>query len=290
MTQTELGAIFAVMLQIYDKPIFFTALAMAVLGTTAPANATSVPGEVVCTPETGYADSVTGFHAEAANCLALDLSDVEIQIADRTAMLTQRNRSAFNLAPLNARASLGYAARLHAMELAAREQASHTDSLDRSHLDRLRILDRRAVFGASGANIAVVPAGTSPEDAFNALIADPVNAENLTRDVFTHSAVGVAESTNGDVYVVQLFAQVDGELDAPAPIILNTPLSVSASLDNSGFHQSGWRLEAGDSTLRRASGEMVRAPIFGSGTGFIEIEAELGTATYRLKGPAIDYR
>lgn len=283
-----------VMLQFYDKALAVSVLALAAL--TAPAQADVASATLppaACDLTDGYGAGVHAFNAEVAACLNESDADAHAETATRISALTERHRARFDMAPLEMRESLDAAARAHALDMAARGYAAHADDLGRSHSQRLRMIDRSLLVGASGANIVVVPAGMDPIDIFNALIGDPVNADNLTRDAFTHSGLGLAASEDGKLYVVQLFAQVDGELDQPLPLALPPMAELGAHFTDARFEQAGWRLERADGVaLTRGGGETLTASArtLEPGTAYLDIEAVMGTDTYRLAGPAVATR
>lgn len=278
------------MLQFYDKAFAASVLALAALAAPVSADVADSASSA-CDLSDGYASGVIGFTAEAEACLAQHQHDAHAETHAGVMALTERHRARFNLDGFETRATLDMAATAHAMDMAARGYAAHADELGRSHSERLRMFDRTLLVGASGANITIVPAGTDPVDVFNALISDPVNAANLTRDVFTHAGLGMAESADGRTYVVQVFAQVDGELDTALPLTLSNLADVEASFIDPRFSQAGWRLETADGVaLRRGNGERIAARALDGVTAYLDIEATLGTQTYQLSGPAVEAR
>ena len=277
------------MLQFYDKKMILSALAVAALAGSASATAADRETEpIACDLSDGYASSVDAYVGEATSCLATAETGDVAAVDARIRALTERHRARNNMAPLADRVSLNEAARAHAMDMAVRSYAAHVSPEGLNHMDRVRRLDRTGLYGAMGANITIVPAGTDPIDAFNALISDPVNAQNLTREVFTHSGIGVAKAEDGRLYIVQVLAQLDGELNQPAPITLARSVRVSAEFADTRFEQTGWRLESGDA-VRLASGGTsgISARSLPAETGLIEINARLGTEVYALQGPAL---
>ncbi len=275
------------MLQFYDKYWTLSVLALAAL--TVPANAEPAASDG-CELSDGYARELPAFMAEADACLAREVTAPAKATAERIAVLTERLRAKAGLAAFATRDSLDRAARAHALDMAARGYVAHSDPEGRNHLDRLRALDRTLLVGATGANVAVVPKSYGPIDAFNALIEDEVNRENLTRSSFTHAGVGVAEGPDA-LYLVQVFAQVDGELETPLPLRLPALASVKAELLNPRFEPEAWRLEASDGRpVRRGLGTTILARNGGpdaDGPYYLEIDARLGTAVYALNGPMV---
>lgn len=276
-----------VMLQIYDK--LWTASVLALAALTVPA-AAETGGTGGCDLSDGYARDVPAFVAEAEACLAVSVTAPAEATAERIAILTERLRAKAGLEPFGTRQSLDEAARAHALDMAARGYVAHEDPEGRHHLDRLRALDRTLLVGATGANVAAVPKNLDPIAAFNALIADPINLENLTRASFTHAGVGVAEGEDA-FYLVQVFAQVDGELETPLPLRLPALASVKADLLNPQFETEAWRLEAADGRpVRRGRGTTILARDGAPGDEgpyFLKIDARLGTSVYALNGPMV---
>lgn len=275
------------MLQKYDKLLATTALAIAALAGPAIAD---VSGDLpACDLSEGYANSAVGFSAQLESCLAdqsntVHRGDVEANVL----ALTQRHRSRLGIDELQTRDSLHQAAQAHALDMAARSYAAHKDPEGRGHLHRVRTLDRSVLIGSAGANIAAGQLD-SDTDAFDALTADPVNRDNLSRDAFSHVGVGAAQAPNGTVYVVQLFAQIDGELETPIPAALGPGAKLDASFVDTGFEHVGWSLtdEAGR-LLDRGYGERVTATLDAAQSAFINVDvARHGGDTYSLKGPRV---
>lgn len=242
-----------------------------------------------CDLSEGYANNTAAFSAQLESCLAdqsttVHRGDVEANVL----ALTQRHRSRLGLDELETRSSLDMAAQAHALDMAARSYAAHKDLEGRGHLHRVRTLDRSVLIGSAGANIAAGGLGTGV-DAFNALTADPVNRDNLSRDAFSHVGVGAAEAADGTIYVVQLFAQIDGELETPIPAALSSSAKLDASFVDAGFEHVGWSLtdEAGR-LLDRGYGERVTATLDAAQSAFINVDvARHGGDTYSLKGPRV---
>lgn len=276
------------MLQKYDKTISLAALAFAALAGTAMADISTVENAAAnCHLADGYSADVGAFNAEVEACTEFSASPAERAVADTIAALTERHRARNDMAPLSTRTSLDVAARAHALDMAANAYAAHTDPSGLDHLDRMRRLDRTALFGASGANITVVDARTPSIEMFNALISDPVNAANLTREEFSHAGLGVAESPDGHMVIVQVFARIDGELEAPMAVSLSAPHPADIRFTDPRLTRAGWRISMdGTNRSTRGTGEAI-SPRTLTGTGQIEIDATLRTETYALSGPAV---
>ncbi|MEM1105132.1 MAG: CAP domain-containing protein [Pseudomonadota bacterium] len=281
------------MLQFYDikSVVMGSAIALAFAVVATPAHGAAASSQPAagdaCMLEDGFASAPGAFADEVAACAAAGQSSETVSYAAEVAALSERHRAKFNLPALGARTSLTVAAEAHALDLAARGYAGHASPEGLTHLDRLRRLDRSALFSATGGNIVILAPGTSAVDAFAALISDPVNAENLRRDAFTDSGVGVAKASDGRVIVVQVFARMDGELEAPLPLRIVETASASISELEPGFHSHQLAL--------RPVGARVAAPIsrqivpsrHARGEAGLELEAQLGTALFSLYGPVV---
>ena len=273
------------MLQFYDKPWSIAVLAFAALSAPfAAADSAEAPPASVCNPGDGYGVSLGDYIDEARACLdQVDDEALEAHAAD-VSLLMQRLREKRGAGSLGEHAGLKAAAGMHALDMAARDFASHEDPEGRGHEARIRAMSRQLVFGAVGANITVVNGNASAVDIYNALIADEVSRKNLFRDVFTHSGLGLARA-DGRIYVVQLFAQVDGELSRPLP----GPLAdISVKFVDSGFEMEGWRVNNSDGwTIARGKAPRLNAASLNTTTGYLTLEARRGTDIYSLKGPAV---
>ncbi len=270
------------MLQFYDKTWAVSVLAFAALA--APVSLAHGAPEDSCDLSNGYALNADAFDAEAKACLAATtrLADVE----DRIRALSDRQRAKAGMAPLKTRAALNDAARLHALDMAARGYTKHSDLEGRSHLQRVRMLDRTLLVGAFGANVAAIP-GEDSIDAFNALIGDSANRRNLVRDEFSHLGVGAAAS-DGMLYVVQLFAQADGELRRALPFALTDRSALKAEFADAGFTPIGWRLENAEGrTLAQGRGDRLHRRMDIDEPAYLEVAVSRDLQTYYLKGPMV---
>ncbi|MEM1149672.1 MAG: CAP domain-containing protein [Pseudomonadota bacterium] len=279
---------FELMLQFYDKRGISKSLiaAAACIALGQPASADIFETEpALCDLSNGLSPEPAAFVGEAGACMdkasAVSLEEVEAQIS----ALSERHRARYGLEPLIVRDSLTRAARTHAMDMVTRSYASHVSPEGLGHSDRLRRLDRSAFFGATGASIVVLEADTTAIDAFNAIISEPVNAENLRRTTFSHSGVGVATAADGTLVVVQLFAKVDGLLDTPLPPRIVSDQSADLRLIDADFRMDGLQLASlQDGNVAPVARSIVPAR-HRQGTAGLEMEASLGTTTFTLHGP-----
>lgn len=241
-----------------------------------------------CDLSDGYKLSPAAFSTEAEACLeGVDGIAVETWMESEIRRQTLERRSSENLEHLDNLSSLNEAARLHAMDMVARQYAAHNDHEGRTHLDRVRILDRQRLIGASGANLVVLPASNSPAEAFAAMMSDEANAGNVSREAFTHMGVGAA-SDGQRTYVVQLFARVDGALDSPLPLVVNAQTNLAANYSNAAFAPVGWRLESVDGeTVASGLNERLYARNVSADFSRLNIDVAYGNDTYTLKGPIV---
>lgn len=201
---------------------------------------------------------------------------------------TDRVRAGDNRASLIPLTSLQQAARIHAMDMAARNYAGHADLEGRSHLERVRMLDRSVLIGAAGANIAIIEGTQHDAGAvFDALRRDPVNASNMTRSAFTHTGVGIAEA-NGRTYIVQLFARVDGRLEAPLPVYLAGSHNVHATFEEAGLEPVAWRLTSPDGdTIDRGYGSTMTSSLRPGQRAYLTLDVARNDTEFAIRGPIV---
>ena len=132
------------------------------------------------------------------------------------------SRRTLALSALDTHLGLAGVASAHARDMAEKGYVGYADTSGVPLLDQVRIAERQSLIGSFASNIAVLPAGATPAQIHAALLSDPGNAENLTRG-FTHAGMGTHEA-DGRLYVVQLFARIDGSLNQPLPLKLNSTL------------------------------------------------------------------
>lgn len=275
------------MLQIYDKTIAVSALALAALAASAMADTPNTIG-TACDLSNGYETSASAFALEADACLkAAPATSVRSDLEDTIRTLTERNREKLAMDGFESRIGLDKAARAHAIDMASRSYVAHEDLEGRGHLHRVRTLDRSVLIGAAGANVTALPTNDGVA-AFDALTSDANNMRNLSHSAFSHMGVGVAEDENGYIYVVQLFAQVDGELAEPLPASLPSISRLQANFAEAGFTPLGWELvDDNGRMLDRGLGRRIQADLAPGASAFLTIKAELNGDTYALKGPRV---
>ncbi len=270
------------MLRFYDTLRTASLLALAAAG-----GALAAQAEAACDLSDGYGDTLTAYVGEVDACLASSdafAADTE----DAIFALTNEARSQKGTDALERRASLDKAARAHALDMAARNYAGHSDLEGRGHVYRMRAIDRQVLAGATGANVVVMKADASADEVYEMIRADAANRKNLTRDTFTDTGLGVARS--GDqLYVVQMLTTVDGELDSPLPLALADATSFRPKINERLFRTAGWNL-TDESGNRVAGSSLMRMNADSLGTvetAYLDFLVELDADTYVLKGPLV---
>ena len=269
------------MLQINYKYLSISALALAALGLTAYADSS-------CDLTDGLSAQPAAFQQETEACfegLNGVKSDPQLQIELRR--LTEAARSERGNKDLANLVSLSEAARIHGYDMAVRDYVAHDDPEGRSHLDRVRLLDRRVLIGAFGANMAVVDENATAEEAFAALMADPANVANLNRTAFDHMGIAAIRA-DGRIYLIQLFARVDGQLEAPLPANMSQRTDLKAVFAESRAEPVGWSVVSADGdVLAKGIGDTAPASSLKGQSGYLNIDMALGKDLYTLKGPAV---
>jgi len=266
---------------LYRKYKYLSVSIAAVLAVSGAAFAADV-----CDLSDGFEQTLIGFNSEAEACLeGVDGLTVQsfVESEIRRKADTQRDNGAvlLNLASLNE------AARLHAFDMATRGFIAHADLEGRGHADRLRMLERKRLIGATGANMVILSADATPEAVFEAIISDTENARNMTRDSFTHMGIGAVEA-EGRLYVVQLFARVDGELDQAVPLTLGKRTDLRVSYADANIQSVGWRLEnTRGGTLARGNNPQIVSPPAAVKQAGLSVDVTVGSNIYTLKGPII---
>ncbi|MFT5776933.1 MAG: hypothetical protein ACI9NG_002912 [Hyphomonas sp.] len=269
------------MLQIRYRFMSLSVLAIAAL--TLPATAAST-----CDLADGLPLDPAVFNQEVSACYdSQGDSKQDARLERQLIDATDRVRADQNKAALVPLASLEQAARIHAMDMAARDYAGHADPEGRSHLERVRMIDRTVLIGAAGANIAIVEGEHDAADLFGALRHDPVNADNMTRSAFTHTGIGVATG-NGRTYIVQLFARVDGQLQAPLPVHISGNENIRATFEDKGLQPVAWRLTspAGD-TIARGYGSTMTGSLQPGQQAYLTLDIARNNTEFAIRGPIV---
>ena len=240
-----------------------------------------------CDLSDGYGVTPAAFQKEADACLeGINGLTTDTYMANQLLALAGEQRASQGVSELQSLSSLIDAARLHAYDMAVRGYAAHEDPEGRTHLDRVRMMERSRLIGAFGANVVIVKAGTSAEDIQKAMMADKANAANFKRNEFDHMGIAAVEA-NGMMYVVELFARIDGRLDAPMPVVAAPRTNLAANY-NDKLEPVGWSVvSANGETLMRGIGDKLPASIPSMAEGFLQVDVALGKDVYTLKGPAI---
>ena len=269
------------MLHMTYKYLSVSALAFAVL--SGPSFAGSA-----CDLSDGFGMTPAAFASEAEACLeGLDGVKADTFLENELRRLAGERRVHQGESDFASLASLNEAARLHAYDMAVRGYAAHEDLEGRTHLDRVRMIDRSRLIGAFGANVVVVKAGQSAEAIQAVIEADAANTSNFTRGEFDHIGIGAVES-NGMLYIVELFARVDGKLNAPLPAVAKPGMNLAAAFSDDKLEPVGWSVvSASGQTLMRGIGHRLPSTLPTIKEGYLQMDVAHGTDVYTLKGPVI---
>ena len=254
------------MLHNASKFLAVSALAFAVLSGPSFAGTS-------CDLTDGYGMSPSAFIEEAETCLeGFDGVYTDTFMANELLRLAGEQRAVQGVPEIESLSSLIKAARLHAYDMAVRGYASHEDPEGRSHLDRVRMVERSRLIGAFGAK---------------AIMADPENAANFKRAEFDHMGIAAIES-NGLLYIVELFARVDGTLATPLPAVAAPNANLAANFSDEKLEPVGWSVVSPNGkTLMRGVGRKLPASLPHIEEGFLQMDVALGKDVYTLKGPAL---
>ena len=269
------------MLQKQYRYMSISALALAALGLTANA-------QQACDLSDGLGLQPAAFQTETEACFeGLNGVTPDTFMQGQLGQFAAADRSDAGKASLTNLATLNEAARIHAYDMAVRGYVAHEDMEGRSHLDRVRLLDRTHLVGAFGANMAIVDDSATPEEAYRALMADPANKANLKRGEFDHTGVAAVRA-NGRIYLVQLFSRVEGTLQAPMPTQMNGKTDLKAVFAESRAEPLGWSVvSTSGNVLAKGIGDSVPASELKGQSGYLTIDMALGKDRYTLKGPAV---
>lgn len=268
------------MLQKKSLSYLVSALAFAALATPAMAQS--------CDLSDGFDTAPHAFSLEADACLeGLNGVDYDRALERELLEATNERRSAKGNTGVDYLESLRMAARLHAMDMAVRNYAAHDDLEGRSHLDRVRLLDRSVLIGSSGANIVVLGPDATASDIFSALESDAANRGNMDRSNFTNAGIGIAK-TDKQTIVVQLFAAIDGRLAQSVPLLVADTTDLSASFADSRLQPVGWRLtDASGEIIDRGLGTKMTPHLAPGQSAYLTVDVAYRTSEYALRGPLI---
>lgn len=201
--------------------------------------------------------------------------------------LIEAVRASERLGDLKAHAVLSDIAAAHARDMAERGYAADVTPEGLSLLDQVRLADRQSLFSAFGSNIAIAGAAASADDLHGMLMNGENNSANIRRASFSHLGVGSAEQ-DGRVYVVQLFAQIDGTLDQPLPLQAGTASSLRTSLTGASMVPVSWSVNRQDGALLlRGSGDRLRDGRGQPVEGYLNLDVAVGQDVYTLRGPFV---
>lgn len=215
-------------------------------------------------------------------------SDSVTSSSRASAILDEVNasRSQMALAPLDTHLSLADVAEAHARDMAVKGYVSYTDETGTCLLSKVRKEDRRALISSFATTIAVLPAGATPAEIQAAILSDAANAENLGRS-FSHAGVGTWEADDR-LYVVQLFARIDGELGQALPVQVAGSALIQPALASDSMKPVGWSLSSADGEyVARGSGRLVQTTSGAPLEGYLNVDVAVGPDIYTLKGPYV---
>jgi uncharacterized protein YkwD len=234
---------------------------------------------------TAQADWHTALNPQAKALLEQPLSASPID--SELLAIANKDRAGLALPALQSSDSLAATARAHARDMALSGLVSYADPSGRSLLDQVRLSDRTALIGSFASSIAVLGAGASAEDIHAAIQSDASNAENLRRG-FSHAGTGTYEF-GGRVYVVQLFARIDGALEQPLPVNLAYSELITPTLASASMTPVGWSVsDAQGELLARGNGRRILSANRGPVAGYLNLDVAVGADVYTLRGPFVE--
>lgn len=196
-------------------------------------------------------------------------------------------RQGAGVSPLSEHQTLSLVAEMHARDMARRNYAADVSPEGLTLMDFVRQADRQTLYSSFGTAIAIVDAETSAADVLAALMSDPFNAENVLRPGFDHVGIGAVEQ-DGRLYVVQLFARVEGQLEQPLPVNAGAADSLRVDFAEPGMTPVSWSVSDGSgATLLRGSGERIRDPHGAGIEGYLDLDVAMGMDVYTLRGPYV---
>lgn len=275
------------MLQKYDNLKSSLLLALAAAG-GALISGTALASETNCSLDNGYAAELAAYVAEASTCIA-EAQNFDAALADGLVAEINVERAANGLKPLQRRASLDMAAKVHALDMSARIYADHADLEGRDHLHRIRAFDRTMLVGSSGSNVTVSRAADTAEAVHQKIKSDAVNTANMMHDGFTDIGIGVVEEA-GQFYVVQVFAAAEGQLQDAIPVSAKGSRPLNADLYDRDRQVVAWGLfdaQSGEALARSTMPRVRFSSARGSDSAALDVLVAARDQTYVLKGPLV---
>lgn len=200
----------------------------------------------------------------------------------------QDMRARAGVEALTESAALTEVAQAHARDMIRRNYAADVSPEGLTLLDQVRVADRRSLYSEFGSAVLIVDAEAGADKVLASLMSDPANAANILRGTFDHAGIGLAQD-NGQLYIVQLLARVDGHLESPIPVQAGVVDSLKADLSMPGAKPVSWSVSDGNgSTLMRGSGERIRDAQGRSIAGYLNVDVAMGPDVYSLRGPYIE--
>ncbi|WP_409917041.1 CAP domain-containing protein [Hyphomonas sp.] len=191
------------------------------------------------------------------------------------------------LSSLESHPVLAEIAARHARDMAERAYAADVTPEGDSLLDLVRQEDRQSLYSAFGANILIAGAGASADQLHAAMMQSADNAANVRRAGFSHSGIGSVEQ-DGRIYVVQLFARVDGALTEPLPVQAGSAPALRTALTGARMVPVSWSVNAPDGALLlRGSGDRLRDGRGKAVEGYLNLDVAVGQDVYTLRGPFV---
>ena len=162
-------------------------------------------------------------------------------------------RAKRGLPRLAIRRDLRETARWHSMDMAANKYFSHRGKDNRSHSQRISLLDRTLLFDAARENIAMmrgdIDLSTESKTLHDLLMESEGHYKNIMADNVSHIAVGVVRFDDG-VWLTQLFVNEAGEFSAPVPTRLTPGQTLDLDTRLRDWTFAGFQAEQGNETKR----------------------------------------
>ena len=170
---------------------------------------------------------------------------LEARFAERI----NQTRRAHGLPTLVYRTELRNAARWHSLDMAANDFFNHQGLDATMPRDRINALDRTLLTSLLLENIASITGNfdrdTVVERLHTGLMNSPSHRDAILRDGITHFAMGVV-TTEGGVWLTELFVREDGTFDRPVPLRLEAGSIIRQPATLRRWSMSGLAMMHGD--------------------------------------------